>query len=571
MIEAWFQTQGLPAKVELSQNNNQRLFVGMLIYLVVYAFETFIGVQCAATGTGLPLIIMQTISGVCWVVAVCLLQVTRGQGKRYIYLNRLATAEYRCFQLITSGKHVHSAIISTQLSNVREYNLFGSKYECKQLKIVGGAMVASGMIDIFATVLLVGLNEWAYGWLAIQVFLIVIKVIFSLEPIRRIPIVDVQPLVGDSLDQGPQLTATSSRQGLNTKARLPIIVDSSPDFSFKEVCVTQNVVLETSTGAYWLSRTPGLFIGQPYYMERPRLAEKPTASSMDSMPMLPQLHVSPPSSERGTTNVEKHGVQASDPAMFPLPPSPSIGRCASPTSSESESTIMPSPATTRVVTEVPRIIVSPESPLVASPPNSPTSLSPPPGIPVTRTASIRSASTQAPSTRAPTPPAKPLSRSATRGPPPVSIVTRNTSLVSSPRPIRPARPQPRRSQSDTLVTPPALPTTPPASKEKQESVSTTASPEPVRYLALSKDGKLTLSETEPQHETNQALQREFLACVAEVVRANKVPSTEFLLAVEAMCQGVRKTMSDNWYAFGTTDLLRYLRAAYTDVLWRRFV
>ena len=82
---------------------------------------------------------------------------------------------------------------------------------------------------------------------------------------------------------------------------------------------------------------------------------------------------------------------------------------------------------------------------------------------------------------------------------------------------------------------------------------------------------LTLSEKEPAKEANQALQREFLACLAEVVRANKVPSMEFLLAVEAMREGIRKTMSDNWYTFGTTDLTRYLRASYEDVLWRRFV
>ncbi|OBZ75797.1 hypothetical protein A0H81_04328 [Grifola frondosa] len=48
-----------------------------------------------------------------------------------------------------------------------------------------------------------------------------------------------------------------------------------------------------------------------------------------------------------------------------------------------------------------------------------------------------------------------------------------------------------------------------------------------------------------------SVQREFLACLAEVVRANKVPSTEFVFAVEATMEGIRRTMGDsNWYAFG---------------------
>ena len=557
MIEAWFQTQGLPAKVKLSQGNNMRVFCGLLIYLLAYAFETFLCVQNAATGAAIPLIVVQAVSGVCWIVAVCILQAARGQGKHFINLNRLATAEYRCFQLVTSGKHVHSSVVSTQLSNIRDFNLFDSKYDSKQLQFVGGAIIASGIIDVFATILVVGLNTWAYGWLGWQVLLIAIKVVFSLEPLRRIPIVDVQPLVGDTLDQGPPPPMAAS-SGQDRRTRLPINVDASPEFSFVEVAVTQNVVRETATQARWCSKTPGIFIGQPYYLQQPRRPEKQTVGSSESFPQLSQTHV-PRASEKRVPDPEK----PADPTMLPLPPSPLTSKCASTTSSDSSSTITGSPTSPMVITEVPRIIISPESPLVASP----TSLASPPGIPPI----ARSASTRSASTRAPTPPSKSPRRAATmplRGPPPVSIVTRG-GVPNPPLPTRP-RPVPHRSLSQTLVASPQ-PAQNGDPKEKPESLSPALPGESVRYLALGKDGMLTLSEKEPAKEANQALQREFLACLAEVVRANKVPSMEFLLAVEAMREGIRKTMSDNWYTFGTTDLTRYLRASYEDVLWRRFV
>ena len=86
-----------------------------------------------------------------------------------------------------------------------------------------------------------------------------------------------------------------------------------------------------------------------------------------------------------------------------------------------------------------------------------------------------------------------------------------------------------------------------------------------------RDGKLTLSEAEPQKEAKDALQREFLACLAEIVRANKVPSAEFLQAIETAREGIRKTMSDTWYLFGTADLLGYMRTAYRDLVWRKFL
>ena len=67
----------------------------------------------------------------------------------------------------------------------------------------------------------------------------------------------------------------------------------------------------------------------------------------------------------------------------------------------------------------------------------------------------------------------------------------------------------------------------------------------VRYLALSgsgMDATLTLQDTEPLKESNQALPREFLAGLAEVVKANKIASPAFVTAVEQTMEGVRATI-----------------------------
>ena len=96
MVEAWFQARGQPARVELKQNNNVRVFVSMLLYTLLYSAETYLAIWNAATGTGNVLIGMHIFTGVCWITAVWLLQIAHGQGTHFIQLNDLG-AEYRAF------------------------------------------------------------------------------------------------------------------------------------------------------------------------------------------------------------------------------------------------------------------------------------------------------------------------------------------------------------------------------------------------------------------------------------------------------------------------------------------
>jgi hypothetical protein len=360
MVETWFQTQGVPALVTLRQTNNQRLFFGLLIYLTCYAVEVYIGTKNVATATGLAFVIVQITGAVFWMTAVITIQLNRGQGAPTMELNRLGTPTFRCFQIITSGRHVQSTVLSMHLDNIQAFQAFGSKYENRTLKMVGSLLLVSGCADILGTILVVGLNRWAYGWLGWQILILLTKVGFSLEPLRQISIKDVLPLDGGS--------------AVIPKRRLPLMIITTPEFTFIEVGVQWNIVEEVGTTKRWHSRSPGVYIGQPYYH---------------------------------------------DPKIDPSDPSPAV-----------------------------------------------------------------------------------------------------------------------------------------------------------RYLALSgssSDATLTLQDAEPPKEFNQALQREFLAGLAEVVKANKIASPAFISAVEQTVRGVRATMDPHWFAFGTKDLRQYLSKCKIGILWRRFI
>jgi len=361
MVETWFQTQGVPALVTLRQTNNQRLFFGLLIYLTCYAIEVYIGTKNVATAAGVAFVIVQSIGAVFWMAAVITIQLNRGQGAPTMELNCLGTPTFRCFQLITSGRHVQSTVISMHLNNLQAFQVFDGKYENQTLKMVGSLLLVSGCADILGTILVVGLNRWAYGWLGWQVLIIFTKVGFSLEPLRQISIKNVLPMNG-----GSTITA---------QTRLPLMIITTPGYSFVEVGIRGNIVEEVGTTKRWQSHSPGVYIGQPYY----------------------------------------HNAKI-DP-------------------------------------------------------------------------------------------------------------------------------------SDLSLT--------------------------VRYLALSGSSSdttlLTLQDAEPPKESNQALQREFLAGLAEVVKSNKIASPAFISAVEQTMEGVRATMEPHWFAFGTKDLRLYLSKCKIGYLWRRFV
>src|SRR5579862_486467 len=186
LVEAWFRAQGRPSTIELMQNNYVRMAVGFTIYLIVYAAETYLGVQNAAIGTQLAFVIFQMVCVVMWLSAITILQVRRGQGSRFVKVNSLDSSEYRCHTLPMLGDHVSSSILSFHLENVRKFNLFGGDYQQTALTLAGLLILLNAVLDIVSTVLIVGLTNWAYPWLALEVFIIAVKVFFCIEPLRTI-------------------------------------------------------------------------------------------------------------------------------------------------------------------------------------------------------------------------------------------------------------------------------------------------------------------------------------------------------------------------------------------------
>ncbi|KAI9778783.1 MAG: hypothetical protein M1839_007873 [Geoglossum umbratile] len=330
MVEAWFQTQGRPAIVELKQNNYTRVAVGFVSYLMLYAGETYLALKNAATATGHVFLAAQAVCVGTWLVASLIVQVKRGQGSRYIELNTLHSTEYRCLTLSTLGENVSSATLSFHLNNLQGYKIYGSKYEQPMLAFAGVLILLSAAIDIMSTVLIVGLTNWAYPWIGLEVAIIVAKVAFCLEPLRE-----------NEIKRAPSLECL-------------------------KVCTDYIVLDEPDAGLEWKSTTAGLWIGQEY-----------TATN---------------------------------------------------------------------------------------------------------------------------------------------------------------------SHNRTYT----------------------------KYLAL-QDQKLALIDQEPVHQKNQALQREFLAALKVIVDGNKVPSEEFITAIDRTLEGVEATMDQEWYTFGAKDALESVAKAKTNLWWRRYL
>jgi hypothetical protein len=258
MVEAWFQARGRPSTVRLRQNNHTRLFVGSVVYLALYTAETFLAVQNGADGTARLLIAVQTICVCLWLAAVIVTQVARGQGKREVQLNRTGSPEYRCLQVPTAGEHVVCEVLSFHLNNLGGFQVYGAKYEQPILRVAGGFILVSGILDVVSTVLIVGLTTWAYPWIGIEVVIILSKVIFCLEPMREIEIASVIPDDNNN-------TTTGGMNGTGDEPHLlPLKIQLGDGFSCHKVTTDWNMFHDRQTGLDWCSTTAGLWIGQGY-------------------------------------------------------------------------------------------------------------------------------------------------------------------------------------------------------------------------------------------------------------------------------------------------------------------
>lgn len=255
MVEAWFRTQGSPSVVELKQNNYTRIAVGFAIYIMLYAGETYLAVQNAATGTATLLSVVQGICVCAWLTAVLILQIIKGQGKPEVELNLLQSTAYRCFTLPTSGEYVDSEVFSFHLNNLNDYKLYASNYEQPLLAVAGTLILTSATLDILSTVLIVGLTTWAYGWIGLEVLILFTKVVFCVEPLREIEIKSAK-CHGDA-----NPTTIPSAAAVNF---LPLKINLAEPMTCESVSTDHSIFRDSNTNTKYQSTTAGLFIDQEY-------------------------------------------------------------------------------------------------------------------------------------------------------------------------------------------------------------------------------------------------------------------------------------------------------------------
>ncbi|KIW11633.1 hypothetical protein PV08_10935 [Exophiala spinifera] len=258
MVEAWFRTRGVPSIIKLKQNNYIRLALGSFIYLLLYGAETFLAVQNGADGTTKLLCAVQAICVSAWLSAVVTVQVVRGQGNPEIELNRLESPEYRCLRMPTLGTNVICETFSFHVANLTEFKLYGAKYEQPVLSVAGVLILTSATLDIISTVLIVGLTSWAYPWIGFEVVVILIKVVFCIEPMREIEIASARPHGGNA-HQNPQIT-----NPVTLPALLPLKIQLADPFTCSFVSTDYNVFREANAGREWRSTSAGVSIGQTY-------------------------------------------------------------------------------------------------------------------------------------------------------------------------------------------------------------------------------------------------------------------------------------------------------------------
>lgn len=85
-------------------------------------------------------------------------------------------------------------------------------------------------------------------------------------------------------------------------------------------------------------------------------------------------------------------------------------------------------------------------------------------------------------------------------------------------------------------------------------------PLPSRYLSLV-EKKLDLTANRQPAQSNEALQREFITGLLTITAANKVPSSEFIQAIEETLANIKPTMNEQWFRFGTKDINEELTRA----------
>jgi hypothetical protein len=115
-------------------------------------------------------------------------------------------------------------------------------------------ILTSGVFDMFSTVLIVGKTAWAYPWIATELFIIVTKVIFCIEPLRFTEIRKVRD----------QTTGQEVHMPNGKKIKLPLEIQTSDEWHCHAVDISSTTLQDCSSSQLWVSQSPGVYIGQPF-------------------------------------------------------------------------------------------------------------------------------------------------------------------------------------------------------------------------------------------------------------------------------------------------------------------
>lgn len=256
MVEAWFRTEGTPVLVKLRQNNYARIAILYTVYLCIYAGETYLATRNAAIGCETVYICMQAIAVLLWLSATMVVQVKKGQGNPSIGINKLGSTDYRQFRLPMLGRYVESPLLSFELNNLQRYRLFDSKYQNLLLSTMGILILLSAVLDVLATVLVVGKTTWAYPWVGVELLIIVVKIFFCVEPLRQMEISSIERQGAGQPANAPQIAANDRR--------IPLSFLTCDAWQCAGVWETHTSFKGIEDGNTWTSTTAGLWIGQTY-------------------------------------------------------------------------------------------------------------------------------------------------------------------------------------------------------------------------------------------------------------------------------------------------------------------
>lgn len=92
-----------------------------------------------------------------------------------------------------------------------------------------------------------------------------------------------------------------------------------------------------------------------------------------------------------------------------------------------------------------------------------------------------------------------------------------------------------------------------------------------KYLTTTTENRVELTDDPLPRQDKDVMQREFLAALQVIMQSNKVPSKEFVQAVEVAVEGAKGTMDPIWFNYGCKGVLDQISRAKHNLRWRTYL